>query len=228
MKSIRGFRITLVLLWFILLLVAGPLSPCSVSAVTFTFVDNYTWGFYNDSLGFVLDRTNPFNGTFLFPGANCSDGDPIINPAPEPDLSVADSILGQWLDKPPILNDNWSDPQPIPNTWAVNTETAVIYEIDAGTSGIQDIVANIGVDNGVFVWLDGIYQFGALSPGYAIEWEYSVPLADMEPGTHYLQILREDHGVLTDLSIQVTGVPEPAAILLLSLGGLALRIKHRR
>ena len=227
MRLVGGFRISLVLLWFTLLLVAGPFSSCSVLAAPITFVDNYTWGFYNDSLGTVLDHTSPFNGTFLFPCADCADGDPTINPAPEPDLSVADSILGQWLDKPPILNANWSGPQLIPSAWAINTETAIIYEIGAGTSGIWDVVANIGVDNGVFVWLDGNYQFGALQPGYAVEWEYSFPLPDMGPGTHYLQILREDHGTSSGFTIQVIGVPEPATLLLLALGGLTL-LRNRK
>lgn len=156
MKLVGGFRISLVLLWFTLLLVSGPFSSCSVLAAPITFVDNDTLGFYNDLLGTILDCTNPFNETFLFPAANASTpaGDPTINPAPEPDLGVADSILGEWLDNPPVLNANWSGPQLIPSVWAPNTETAISYEIDGGQSGIQDIVASIGVDNGVFIWLD--------------------------------------------------------------------------
>jgi len=223
MRFIGGFRINLVLLWFILLFLAGPLSSFSVFATPMTLVDNNTIGFYNVSLGTVLDRTNPYLGTFLFPGQNIMDGDPTINNAPEPTLTAAASILGQWLNNPPVLNLNWSSPQLIPSTWAVNTETAIIYEINAGPSGIKDIMANIAIDNGVFVWLDGIYQFGALAPGPDIEWEYSVSLSDLDPGTHYLQILREDHGGATGFSIQVTGIPEPATLLLLGLGGLIIR-----
>lgn len=227
MRLVGSSRISLMLLWFTLLLVVGPLSSYSVLAAPITLVDNDTYGYYNDSLGVVLDRTNIYYGTYLFPGADISDGDPVINNAPEPNLTAADSILGQWLDTPPVLNANWSGPQLIPGTWTINDETAIIYELDAGVSGLEDVVANIGVDNGVFVWLDGTYQFGALAPGYAIEWEYVVPLGDLAPGTHYLQILREDHGGLTGFSIMVTGVPEPTTLLLLGLGGLAVLRKRR-
>jgi len=202
-------------------------TSANASVADITFVDNSTLGYYNYFIGVVLDKTNPFSTNYLFPGANLTTGDPLFKPVPEPDLSFADPILGQWLDNPPSLNALWSGPQLIPSKWSVNTETAMIYEINAGTSGICDVVANIGVDNGVFVWLDGIYQFGALAPGGAVRFEYSIALPDMGPGTHYLQILREDHGVVTDFAIQVTGVPEPGTVLLVGLGGLALLRKRR-
>ncbi|MGA2678866.1 MAG: PEP-CTERM sorting domain-containing protein [Sedimentisphaerales bacterium] len=225
--SFRSFRINLVFLAFVLLLIVEPFISDSLLAVPFTLVDNDTLGFYNDSLGTTLDRTNPYRGTFLFPGANVADGDPTINGAPEPILVSADSILGPWLNNPPVLNANWNDPQTIPMTWAINTETAIIYNIDGGQSGIQDVVAHIGVDNGVYIWLDGIYQFGALAPGPVIEFEYNVPLPDLGPGTHYLQVLREDHGGTDGFSIQVTGVPEPATICLLGVGVFGL-IRRKR
>jgi hypothetical protein len=164
------------------------------------FVDDATPAHYNAALGMSLDATQN-----QFPCANVLCGDPIINPAPEPDLSAASAALGDWLSNPPVFNANWSGAQAIPPSWDLNTETAIVYEIDAGRCGAQSVTGSFGVDNGIFVWVNGVYAFGALAPGGAIAGEYTVPLGNLPSGTNFVQILREDHGGLTGYSVQITG-----------------------
>jgi hypothetical protein len=173
------------------------------AAAPVALIDNATLGYYNNQLGTVLDGSQA-----QFSCANGVCGDPVLNPAPEPDLSPASSISGGWLSGNPIpLNANWSGPQAVPTAWPANTETAVIYEIDGGAGGIRNVTASLGVDNGIFVWVNGVYQFGALAPGGAFPGEYVVNLGDFSPGTTFLQILLEDHGGATGYSIQVVGEP---------------------
>ncbi|QRN93243.1 hypothetical protein JRI60_29055 [Archangium violaceum] len=177
-----------------------------VEEVPTVLVNGSTPAYYNAALGTALDGTQP-----QFPLANGASGDPVINPAAEPNLSAVGSILGNWLSANPLpLNPYWSAPTVIPATWAVNTETAIVYTIDAGLTGMHDVVARFGVDNGVFVWLDGSYKFGALAPGSASTWEYTLPLGNLSPGRHYLQVLREDHGGGTGYYVEVKGVADEA------------------
>ena len=197
-----------------------------------TLIDGSTQGFYNSGIGKVLNGTNPVVddnsvNTFLFPNDNSTPNDPTIAAAPEPDLSAASSALDSWLTSPASPGGSWSaTPQTLPATWDVNTETAIIYELDGGGTGLQNVLLDIGVDNGVFVWLDGGYQGGQLRPGGATLGEFSLNLGSLSAGTHYLQVLREDHGGRTGWDIEVTGtaapIPLPAGgiLLLTALGGL--------
>lgn len=163
-------------------------------------VDDTTPGHYNAGLGTALDDTQP-----QFPCANLQCGDPTINPASEPDLSSVSSMLGGWLSNPPSFDPNWSGPQAIPLSWDLNTETAIVYEIDAGACGVQNVTGSFGVDNGIFVWVNGAYQFGALAPGGAVAGEYSVSLGNLPSGTNFVQILREDHGGTNGYSVEIVG-----------------------
>jgi hypothetical protein len=185
-----------------------------VEEVPTILVNGSTPAYYNAQLGTGLDGTQP-----QFPLANVASGDPVINPAAEPNLSPVGPILGNWLSANPLpLNGYWSSPAVIPSSWAVNTETAIVYVIDAGPTGMHDVVARFGVDNGVFVWLDGGYKFGALAPGGVSAGEYTLQLGDLSPGRHYLQVLREDHGGGTGYVVEVKGVANEATSCQLNSG----------
>ena len=168
-------------------------------------VDNSTTGFYNDSLGGALNGTSP-----LFPINN----DPVIDPAPEPDLTPASLVLGNWLSEPDELNENWSASE-IPSSWTVLTETAIVYrlEIQRPLAGLRIL---IGVDNGAFIWLDGQYLGGHLRPGGAPLGELTLETAPVACGTHFLQILREDHGGITGFTIRVEAIQENSSNLEIS------------
>jgi hypothetical protein len=124
--------------------------------------------------------------------------------------------------------------QAIPSSWTINQETAIVYEVNAG-SGLTNVRMEFGVDNGIFVWLDGAYPFGAVGPGAAIANEYNVALGNLSAGTHFLQVLREDHGGITGHDILVSAdasrvepVPEPGSLSLVGAGALVILASLRR
>lgn len=182
-------------------------------------------GYYNSSIGTALNNTNGGNSpTGYFPKTN--DAAAIFHTAP--DLSKASSALGNWLTDPANLNANWSYLASIPNSWAVDTEVAVMYQFN--TLGATNVVAQFGVDNGIYIWLDGAFIGGARDPGGVSLGEYTFNLGDLAPGTHYLQLLLEDHGstngyavnITADTFLPVTPVPEPGALSMFGLGIAAL------
>lgn len=190
---------------------------------TVVLVQTSDAGYYNDSIGTVLNNTNGGNtAAGYFPTTD----DSAVSFATAPDLTTADTALGNWLSDPLNLNANWSLESSIPNSWAVGTEVAVMYRFD--TLGATNVLAQFGVDNGIYVWLDGVYKFGARGPGTHSLGEYSYSLGDLAAGTHFLQILLEDHGVTNGYDVNVSAdsfipaqpnqVPEPGALSMLGLG----------
>jgi hypothetical protein len=195
----------------------------STAANAVVLVSTNDPGYYNSSIGTVLNGTNggetgPFpisddeNRTFLF----------------APDLSAATGALGSWLVDPLNLNANWSFRSAIPNSWTVGSEVAVMYQFN--TLAATNVVASFGVDNGIFVWLDGQYLFGARRGGGVLLGEYVVPVGDLSAGTHFLQLVLEDHGSVNGYAVSITadtfvpgpGVPEPSSITLILLGTVSL------
>jgi hypothetical protein len=188
-------------------------------------------GYYNDSIGTLLNDTN---GGETGPFPVFDDATRTFITAPN--LSAASSELGNWLSDPSHLNANWSYLQSIPNDWIPSTEVAVMYRFD--TLGATNVQAEFGVDNGIFIWLDGAYLFGARDAGSHYLGEYQVSVGDLSAGTHYLQLLLEDHGSANGYDVSITAdtfvpgpgaVPEPSTLVLWSgLGAIGAVMAYRR
>lgn len=211
------------------ILAVASLSLAALQASAAVIIDNNTTGRYNNGIGTLLNTAGP---TDPFCSTGCTDG--TFNYPTEPNLSAAAAALGNWLSTPATPGGSWSGTGTvIPLSWAVNTETAIIYEINAGT-GLVNLLLRLGADNGIFVWLDGNYLFGARAAGGAALGEYSLNLPDLT-GTHYLQILREDHGGATGYAIDlaadrqvVNPAPAPGVLALLGLGFAGLGFARKR
>lgn len=206
------------------LLLAGMVGLSAATAnAAVLLVQTSDPGYYNNSLGTVLNLSNTGldNAGEPFPVNNDSN---VTYPS-APNLSAASTILGNWLTAPNALNGNWSGPISIPSAWAVGTEVAVIYKFD--TLDAQNVVAKFGVDNGIFAWLDGNYIFGARAGGVAVQWEYVLPLGNFAAGTHYLQLLLEDHGGSNGYAVEITAdsytpIPTPEGGATAAFWGIAV------
>ena len=183
-------------------------------------------GYYNNAIGTVLNGTNG-GETGPFPVSNDSS----LTFPTAPDLSAASAALGDWLADPLNLNSNWQALAAIPNSWTPGSEVAVMYQFN--TLSATNVVASFGVDNGIYVWLDNNYLFGARGPGSVVPGEYMVPVGDLAAGTHFLQLLLEDHGVVNGYAVQISadtfvpgpppsGVPEASTYVLFLLGATTL------
>ena len=200
---------------------AAVLVAGAAQAGTVTLINNATTGLYNNGIGTLLN-----NSSAAFPTA----GDPTVHFNSAPSLAAAATQLGNWLTNPAAPGGSWgASAQAIPGSWTVGTEDAIIYAFDAG-AGLTNFSASFGVDNGIFVWLDGVFLGGDMAPGSAVAGEYTYTAAALSAGTHYLQVLREDHGGGTGYSVNVTAntVPEPGSLALAGLALLAASRLRRR
>lgn len=220
----------------ILFIVTALVIPAIGNAIV--LVQTNDPGFYNNSLGTILNDTNGGNtSSGYFPSSNDSS----VSFSVAPDLSVASTILGNWLTDPLNLSTNWSFESSIPNSWLAGTEVAVMYQFD--TLGATNVIANFGVDNGIYAWLDGTYIGGARSAGGVSLGEHVFNIGDLSSGTHFLQLLLEDHGSASGYAVEITAdtfipgpppsqvgtVPEPVTLALMGLGlaGIGYRRKAK-
>ena len=99
------------------------------SAHADTILSTSSLGRYNASIGTLLDTSGTLDP---FPCANVACGDATVSYPTAPNLSAAAGALGTWLSTPASPGGSWTGMQAIPSTWAINSETAIIYEIAAG------------------------------------------------------------------------------------------------
>lgn len=159
-------------------------------------------GYYNGNLKRLLDGTD-----VAFPIVG---QDPLIDATNAPDISAVDGLLGNWLNFPQFeLNNNWSSiPVEIPASWPSAEEDAIVYPFTVPEGGYSNVKFNFGVDNGVYVWLDGKYLGGGRAPGLEMPvGEYSFELSYLEEGHHHLQVVREDAGGLQGYVFEASATP---------------------
>lgn len=207
------------------LLLIACLFPLKAAATI--IIDNTSLGLYNNGLGDLAAIDGP-GGFFL--AANVTEGDPTSSFTTDPGIAFTAAFGADWLGGN-YSGGAWSaNPVAIPSGWAVNSETAIVYDFTLALA--SDLHIDIGVDNGILVWLNGTFLYGATAAGGASINEYDIDVLGLGAGSHSLQIIRADHGGGTGYGISVDAkelavkVPEPGNILLFIVGLILLSVNR--
>jgi len=202
-------------------LAAAAMLPAEFGAAQVVLADETDAAFVNNSIGTLLNGTSQVNNKQHFPIQ--TDPTNSFGPTEGPDLFAAESVLGDWLDpeNPDFSTSGWIFEENPTSDWQVGTELAVAYRFEVESA--QNLVASVGVDNGVYVWLNGRFIGGELRPGFAVPGEHIFDLGDLDAGIHHVQFILEDHGVTNDFNLTITAdaviLPEPSTCVLLTAGG---------
>ncbi len=190
-------------------------------------------------LGPILDDASD-SGVFMCLAEPCADTPPI---AREPDLTAAAETLGDWLNNPENLPDNWEDLVDVLADREDGSEVAVVYEFEIGHDNWTDVELRFSTGSGLLIWLDGEYVFGVSEDNGFVDdlnFEYNVLLPDLAGGTHFLQILFEDHTGADGFAFELRGtpigneqlaasaVPEPGTLALFLAGLIGIGAIRRR
>ena len=163
--------------------------------------------------GYLLDLGEVFGVYDYNPAGPIYEAEPTVEGTPvsayieawakrlAPQYPVQSSDVLGWLSADPsetariIEGGNWKGPDIVPMEFLQGHENLVVYLIDAGSTGSAELIANIGIDNNIAIWINGQYRFGAYHPIHFYPEDLpckSVSLGPLQPGLNALQIMRND------------------------------------
>jgi hypothetical protein len=96
------------------------------------------------------------------------------------------------------------------------------------------LLAEVGVDNGYALYVNGTLVSADNAEGFTFRWEYTFPIPQnlLVAGDNLIAVALEDHGGLTAFDMRLTGevaaVPEPGTIALLISGAVVSLAALRR